>query len=330
MRGDAMPLLLTEADVKSMLTMPLAMELVELSFRRLSEGEAILQPRRRIRTPEKSILHYMAAADLAGGYMGMKIYSVAQGKARFMVPLFSTHTGEPLAFIEADYLGQMRTGAATGVATKFMARHDTTGGSRTMAIIGTGYQAQTQLEAAVLACRPEKSLAFGRDQQRREKFAEEMTSRIGVPVAAASSAQEAVRDADVIITMTSSVKPVLEGAWLKAGVHINAAGSNFAQKAELDAEAVRRCDVIAADSVEQSKMEAGDLIQAFGDDASRWNSVVEFADIVAGKVAGRTSANQITLFKSNGVATEDVVTAGRIYEIAKAKGIGRNVPMWEG
>ena len=321
-----MPLFLTEADVKSILTMPLAMELTELSFRRLGAGEAILQPRRRIRTPEKSILNYMAAADLVGGYMGMKIYSVAQGTARFMIPLYNSHTGEPLAFIEADYLGQMRTGAATGVATKFMARTST---SHIIAIIGTGYQAQTQLEATVLACKSEKVFAFGRDQQRREKFAEEMTARTGVPVTGASSAEEAVRDADILITMTSSVKPVVEGAWLKPGVHINAAGSNFAQKAELDAEAVRRCDVIAADSVEQSKMEAGDLIQAFGEDASRWNSVLEFADIVSEKIPGRTNANQITLFKSNGVATEDVVTAGRIYEMAKQRGIGRNIPMWE-
>src|ERR1700690_4185856 len=168
-----MPLLLTEADVKSVLTMPLAMEMVELSFRRLGAGEAILQPRRRIRTPEKSILHYMAAADLTGGYMGMKIYSVAQGSARFMIPLFSSHTGEALAFIEADFLGQLRTGAATGVATKFMGGPNILAASRTIGIIGTGYQAGTQLEAAVLACKAEKALAFGRDPQRREKFAAE-------------------------------------------------------------------------------------------------------------------------------------------------------------
>ena len=155
-----------------------------------------------------------------------------------------------------------------------------------MGIIGTGLQARTQLEAVAAARKIERIRAFGRDAQRREKFAKEMTLRLGIPVTPASSAEEAVRGADIVITATTSKTPVLEGRWIEPGTHISAIGVNFAEKREIDTEAVRRCDVIAADSVEQSKIESGDLIQAFAGDESRWATVREFADIIVGKVPG--------------------------------------------
>jgi len=319
------PLLLTEADVKAILTMPLTLELVEESFQRLADGSAINHSRRRLQFPGKAILNYMAAADATGGYVGLKIYSISREGARFVVPLFNAQSGELAALIEADYLGQMRTGAASGIATKFMARDD----ACTVAIIGTGLQARTQLEAVCGVRRLERIRAFGRDPVRREQFSKEMSTKLGVPVTAAVSAEEAVRGADIVITSTTSKEPVLDGRWIERGAHINAIGVNFAQKRELDSEAVRRADVIAADSVEQSKVEAGDLIQGFGDDLSRWASVRELADIVAGKVPGRTSRDQITLFKSNGLAIEDIVVAGRVYETAKERRMGREVPMWQ-
>jgi len=320
-----MPLLLTEADVESILTMPLALELVETSFRRLADGSAVSHSRRRLHVPGKTLLNYMAASDATGGYLGLKIYSISRGAARFVVPLFRAESGEMVALIEADYLGQMRTGAASGVATRVMARED----ARTVGIIGTGLQARTQLEAVAFARKPERVRAFGRDSQRRETFAKEMTKRLGVAVTPVSSAEEAVRGADVLITSTTSKTPVVEGRWLERGTHINAIGVNYAEKSEIDAEAVRRCDLIAADSVEQSKIEAGDLIQGFGDDASRWAAVRELSEIVAGKIPGRTSRDQITLFKSNGIAIEDIVVGGRIYELARERGLGREVPMWQ-
>lgn len=320
-----MPLLLTEADVRAILTMPLALEAVETAFRRLGDGAAVSHSRRRLNIPGKTMLNYMAAADVAGGYLGLKIYSISRGAARFVVPLFRAETGELVALIEADYLGQMRTGAASGVATRVMARED----ARTAGIIGTGLQARTQLEAVAMARKLERVRAFGRDVQRREKFAEEMTRRLGVPVMPASSAEEAVRGADIVITSTTSKTPVVAGRWIEPGAHINAIGANFAEKRELDAEAVRRCDVIAADSVEQAKIESGDLIQGFADDESRWASVREFADVVTGKAAGRTSRDQVTLFKSNGIAIEDIVVAGRTFELTRERGIGREIPMWE-
>ena len=267
----------------------------------------------------------MAASDSAGGYVGLKIYTASPSGVRFLVPLFSGQSGELLALIEANHLGQIRTGAASGVATRVMARAD----AHTAGLVGTGFQARTQLEAVALVRKLEQVRAFGRNAERREQFAKDMTAKIGVPVTPVASAEEAVRGADILITSTNSTKPVVEGRWLERGVHINAIGVNFADRCEIDGEAVRRADVIAADSVEQSKIEAGDLILAFGEDAQRWTQVRELSDIVSGKSPGRTSRDQITLFKSNGIAIEDVVVAGRIYELARERGMGREVPMFQ-
>src|SRR5580658_6213231 len=189
-----MPLLLTEADVKAILTMPLALELVEESFRRLADGTAVSHPRQRLRLAEKGFLHYMAASDSTGGYLGLKIYTVSPSGVRFLVPLFSGHTGELLALIEANYLGQARTGAASGVATKSLARED----ARIAAMIGSGLQAQTQLEAVALARKLDLVRVYSRDAARRETFAKGMTAKIGVRVAAVASAEEAVRGADIV------------------------------------------------------------------------------------------------------------------------------------
>jgi len=319
-----MPLLLTETDVKSILTMPLAMEAVEDSFRRLADGRALLHSRQRLHVPGKSYLHYMAAADSTTGYMGLKIYTSSREGLRFLVPLFQAESGDMVALIEANYLGQMRTGAASGVATRVLARTE----ARTIGIIGTGLQARTQLEAIAQVRKIESIRAFGRDSSRREQFARDMSERLKIPVAAAGSAEEAVRNADVVVTSTTSTNPVLEGRWLTPGIHMNAIGANFPNRRELDDEAVRRSHVIAADSREQSKLEAGDLIRFFGDDDLRWSTVGELAGIVAGQVPGRTSPDQITLFRSNGIATEDIVVAGRIYELARERGLGKQVAMW--
>jgi alanine dehydrogenase len=320
-----MTLFLTEADVRSLLTMPIAIEVVEESLRAQGKGELILHPRRRIKTPDNALLHYMAAADTVRGFIGMKIYTVARGVARFVVPLFRSTTGEMAALIEADALGQIRTGAASGVATKYLANAN----ARTAGIIGTGYQARTQLEAVAAVRRLEHVRAYGRDPERRQKFCREMSERIGVVVEPATSGKDAVKDAEILITATTANNVVLEGAWLTPGTHINAMGANWPQKRELDSAAVARASKIVVDSIEQAKMEAGDLIQAFGDDAARWNSVQELADLVVGKTKGRNSADEITLFKSNGIATWDLAAAVRVYEMAIERGIGKTIPLWE-
>jgi alanine dehydrogenase len=320
-----MTLLLTEADVRSLLTMPIALEVVEESLRLQGKGELIVHPRRRVKLPDNGLLHYMAAADPVHGYVGMKLYTVVRGSARFVVPLFRSTTGELAALVEADALGQIRTGAASGVATKYLANAS----ARLACIIGTGYQARTQLEAVAAVRRLDRVRAFGRDPERRAAFCREMSDRIHVPVEPANSAEEAVRGAEIIITATTAAKVVLEGAWLAPGVHINAMGANWPQKRELDAAAVDRANLIAVDSIEQSKMEAGDLIQAFGDDASRWREVRELAEVLAGKAPGRTGVEQITLFKSNGIAAWDLAAAARVYEMAVARNMGQPIPIWQ-
>jgi alanine dehydrogenase len=320
-----MALLLSEADVKSILTMPLALEAVENSFLRLADGNAVMHPRQRLHLTGKSYLHYMAAGDGSSGYIGLKIYTSSREGLRFLVPLFNAESGDLVALLEADRLGQMRTGAASGVATRLMARPD----ARIAGIIGTGLQARTQLEAIALVRKLEKIHAYGRDEQRREQFGQEMTALLGVTVTPVNSAEEAVRHADILITSTTTTNPVVEGRWLKPGTHINAIGANFPQKRELDAEAVRLCDIIAVDSRQQSREEAGDLIHVFGDGASQWDKVHELADIVGGTIPGRTDPSQITLFKSNGIAIEDVVVAGRVFEIARARGMGREIHLWQ-
>ena len=320
-----MTLLLNESDVRALLTMPLALEAVEESLLLQGKGELSLHPRRRLRLPDNAFLHYMAAGDPVHGYMGMKLYTIARGVARFVVPLFRSTTGEMAALIEADALGQIRTGAASGVATKYLANSN----ARSACIIGTGYQARTQLEAVAAVRRLERVRAFGRDPERRAQFCREMSARIGVEVEPADSGEEAARGAEIVITATSALKIVLDGSWLSPGTHINAIGANFPQKRELDDAAIGRADVIAVDSIEQAKMEAGDLIQAFSEDASRWAAVHELSGIVAGKAPGRINANQITLFKSIGIATWDLAVAVRAYELAIARGMGRSIPLWD-
>ncbi len=319
-----MAILLREADVRAVLTMSLALEAVEEGFRRLAQGNAILHSRQRLHMPGIGFLHYMAAGDLTTGYAGLKIYTSARGALRFLVPLVRPQTGELVALLEADYLGQVRTGAASGIATRYMARAD----ARTVGIVGTGLQARTQLEAMVAVRRIERVRAFGRDPGRRAQFAREMAERLGVPVEPVSSAEDAVRTVDIVITATDASKPVVEGRWLGPGVHINAIGANFPQKRELDDEAVRRADFIAVDSRQQSKLEAGDLILSFGEQEDRWASVRELADIVSGRMPGRSDDRQITLFKSNGIAIEDIVVAGRVVELAQERGLGERVELW--
>ena len=320
-----MTLLVKEADVRALLTMPAALELVEDSLRHQGQGELILHPRRRVRLPENQLLHYMAAADPVRGYIGMKLYTVVRGVARFVVPLFRAATGEMAALIEADALGQIRTGAATGVAAKYLANAD----ARTACIIGTGYQARTQLQAVAAVRRLQRVRAFGRDPKRRAKFCTEMSEAIGVGVEPAGSSEEAVRGTEIVITATAATQVVLQGSWIEPGMHITAMGANWAQKRELDSAAVDRANIVCVDSIEQSKMEAGDLIQAFGEDQSRWNAVQELSQIVAGKEPGRSSGDQITMFKSNGIATWDLAAAVHVYELAIAQGRGESIPLWE-
>jgi alanine dehydrogenase len=319
-----MTLHISEAEVRTLLTMPMAVDAVEEISRKQASGEVVVHPRRRFELPGGSFFHYMAAADYTAGYLAMKQYTYVRGKLRFLVPFYEVATGDLLALIEADYMGQLRTGAASGVATKYLARRD----ARVAAIIGTGGQAKTQLEAIATVRRLQSAQVYGRNVRRREDFCKEMTERIGIPVRPAASAAEAARGADIVCTATTAADPVVYGADLATGMHINAIGANHAHKRELDNEAIAGADVIVVDSVEQSRQEAGDLILAFHGDESCWTGVKRLADVVAGKTSGRTSESEVTLFKSNGIASWDLAVAIKVYGLARQKGMGRELPLW--
>jgi alanine dehydrogenase len=318
-----MTLHINEAEIRSVLTMAMALEAVEDSLRKQARGEVVVQPRRRFELP-KGFYHYMAAADYSGGFVAEKQYTYVAGKIRFLVLLYEMATGDLVAQIEADYMGQLRTGAASGVATKFMSRRD----ARIAAIIGTGGQARTQLEAVAGVRKLEMARAYGRDVSRREKFCSDMAERLRIPVYAADSAAQAIEGADIVCTATTASHPVVTGSDIVAGMHLNAIGVNHAHKQELDEAAVRRTDIIAVDSIEQSREEAGDLIMAFGQDESKWSSVKVLADIVDGKISGRPNDSAVTLFKSNGIASWDLAVAVRVWSLAREKSLGRNLPLW--
>jgi ornithine cyclodeaminase/alanine dehydrogenase-like protein (mu-crystallin family) len=320
-----MTLHISEAEVRAVLTMPMAVQAVEDISRKQATGEAVVHPRRRFELPGGGFFHYMAAADFSTGFVAMKQYTYVRGKLRFLVPLYEMATGDLLAMIEADYMGQLRTGAASGVATKYLARKD----SRVAAIIGTSGQAKTQLDAIAVVRKLESARAYGRDAAKREKFCAEMSARLGIPIQPCTSAVEAVHGADIVSTATTASQPVVSGADLSPGVHINAIGANHAHKRELDDEAVASADVIVVDSVEQSRQEAGDLIIAFHGDEICWTGVKKLSEIVAGKASGRTSDTEVTLFKSNGIASWDLAVAMKVYAAAREKKLGRELPFWK-
>ena len=317
-----MALFLTEADVGRLANMPMALEAVEAAFRLHGEGKADNAPRRRCHL-EGGLLHVMSASLPSLGLAGLKSYTSIAGKARFHVLLYSASTGELLAAIEGDRLGQLRTGAATGVATRHMAREE----AARLGIFGTGYQARTQLEA-VCAVRPIKTIvAYGRDADRRQAFCKEMTEKLGLGVYPAASPEEAAREMDVVVTATSAKEPVLRGEWLAPGAHVNAVGSNFLAKREIDDEAIRRSACVIVDSLEQARLESGELAHAVEAEAFYWEDARELGSVVTGEFPGREDASEITLYKSHGIALEDVALAGRIYDAARASGAGEKVPL---
>jgi ornithine cyclodeaminase/alanine dehydrogenase-like protein (mu-crystallin family) len=301
---------LSEDDVRRLLPMRDAIAQVRLAFESLVAGSAINQPRRRLFVPQGSVLHLMAAC--CGPYFGAKIYStnVKKGAAHFHFLLYDSATAEPLALMEANSLGRIRTGAASGLATGLMAPPEV----ESVALLGSGFQAWTQLEAVLAVRNPRQVRVFSRSEEKRTDFAARAAGAFNVDVRAADSAEQAVRGADIIITATYAKDPVLEDAWVRPCAHINAAGSNQAARRELPAGLVRRAALIAVDSLEQARIEAGDLLLALPE--NEWDTLplVELQALVAAKEFRRPDG--ITIFESLGLAVEDVAAAALVYERA--------------
>ena len=299
---------LTEADVRRLLPMRDAVRLMRETFEALRDGKAVNQPRRRLTTKEGSVLHALAGAW--GGYFGTKIYSThVKHGAHFFFLLFDSATAKPLAMMEANYLGQIRTGAASGHATDMLANPD----ASVLAVIGSGFQARSQAEAIACVRNLREVRVFSRDARNRERFAEELRTSLGLNARAAGSAEDAARGADIVATATWAKDPVIENGWVADGAHVNAMGSNNAQRREIPADLVARASIVAVDSIEQAKMEAGDLLLAWTDEDWSTPRLRELKDLTA---RARQSRGEVTIFKSIGLGVEDVSAGAFVYEQA--------------
>jgi ornithine cyclodeaminase/alanine dehydrogenase-like protein (mu-crystallin family) len=314
-------LYLTEDDVRELLDMPLAIDVVEEAFRRLADAQAVNVPRTRAAAPG-IMLHSMSAAAEYLGYVGWKAYTTTRAGAVFHVGLYEAAGGAPAALIEADYLGQLRTGAASGVATESMARPDVA----TVGLFGAGKQAATQLKAVCTVRRIERVEVYSPSALRREAFAARMSEICGTQVLPVHAPEQAAAEKDVVICATTSKTPLFEGRILEPGVHLNVVGSNFLTKTEIDLETVRRADTIVCDSIEACRNEAGDFVEALEAGVTDWRLMYELADVVAGRQTGRAHPEQITLFKSVGLAIEDVALGVELLKRARAEGLGRALP----
>ena len=311
-----MPLYLTERDVEELLTPAEAVDAVEACFRRLAGGAVTNLPRTRLALEDGS-LAVMAAADRELGYAGVKSYVAVPGSgARFAVLLFRADEPELAAVVEADRLGQLRTGAASGVAARHLARPD----ARSLGVIGCGWQAESQV-ACIRAAVPtiDRVTAFCRTEAALEAFCE----RVG---AEAAEAHSEAGDADVVVTATTSRDPVLRGEWLRDGALVCAIGANVRSSRELDNAVLERAAFVCCDSREQARVESGDLVEPVEQGLLDWLEVHEFQDVVAGHVQGRHDPQDVIVFKSNGIAAWDVAVAAAVVERARERGVGLELP----
>ncbi len=317
-----MPLFLSENDVKTVLTVDMAMAGVESAHRDLALGQASDTPRARSRLPQ-TVLHILQGALPTQGVIGYKAYTSNRSGNRFFVHLFDAASGRLRAVIEADYLGMMRTGAASGVAAKWLARPD----SRVAGVFGAGWQAEGHIRAICAALPLEQVKVFSRRGDRLAAFCERLTAITGVAVLPASSAEEAVCGSDLIGTVTTAGQPLFDADWLEAGVHINAAGSNALIRQELSEAAVRRCELLAVDAVPTALAEAGDLLPLLEKGRLHPRQLVELGEVIIGRHPGRSGTGEITLFESQGMAIQDLAVALRVLEAAQAQGLGETLPM---
>jgi ornithine cyclodeaminase/alanine dehydrogenase-like protein (mu-crystallin family) len=308
------PLYLTESDVAELLSPNDAIEAVEESFWRLARGAVDNRPRERIPTEEGQFA-VMPCVDRELGYAGLKTYVWLPNGTPFLVVLFSTADARVEAVIEADRMGQLRTGAASAVAARHLAR----AGAASLGVIGCGWQAESQV-ACIRAAVPsiDRTVVYCRNEERLARFC------------AANDCEpaESPRDAaaqHVVVTVTTSRDPVLRGEWLPDGALLCAVGANDPRARELDNVVLERASFVCCDSREQARRESGDLIEPVEHGVLDWLEVHELQEVVAGEVAGRQGDDDIVLFKSNGIAAWDLAAAARVVELARERGVGREL-----
>jgi len=306
-----MPLYLTEQDVAELLSPADAVGAIEACFRRMAAGSVENRPRYRLGL-EGGALAVMAAADLELGYAGAKVYAGFRDGTRFTVLLYRADVPELVAVLEADKLGQLRTGAASGVAAKHLAAS----GARSLGVIGCGWQAESQL-ACIRAALPglEEVVVYCRTEERLRAFCEEHGAEAG-------ESHQDPAGCDVVVTATTSSDPVLRGEWLRPGALVCAVGANDGRRRELDNVVLERAAFVCCDSVENARLESADLAEPVESGVLDWLEVHELQEVVAGDVAGRQSDEDVVVFKSNGLAAWDVAVAAAVVERARSAGAG--------
>ncbi len=314
-----MTIFLREADVKALLTMDATITALESAFREWAAGRATNQPRRRV--AGGSTLATMSAALPSSGLIGFKAYTHGPNGARFWVSLFDASDGRPRALMEADWLGRMRTGAASGLATKYMARPE----ASIFTIIGAGSQALTQVLAVGAVRSLREVRVFSRDAGHRAAFAARLNAELDMPVRPMASLRDAIDGADIMTTITWAAQPIFPGEWLQAGQHLNVCGSNYPDRREVDGRTIARADLLVADDIDAARLEAGDLILGERDGQLSWGRVRTLRDLVAGAM-GQRQPSDVTLFKSVGLAIEDVAAGAVVLQLAESRGVGVPLP----
>ncbi len=317
-------LILNESEVTALLTMEDTLPIVEEALRDYGEGKAINYSRYRLFSLN-SVLNVMSGALPRVKSSGLKVYTASRTITRFLALLHDSESGEWLSIMAANKLGQMRTGATTGIATKYLARRDAVN----LGVYGSGWQARSQVEAVSKVRKLQEIRCYSPNPTHTRSFVHEVTQSLGIETLPMERPQSVAEESDIIVTVTNAKEPVVRGEWLREGVHLNGVGANDLHRRELDSPAIEKCDLIFVDSLEQSKLESGDLVAPVSEGLLEWGRVMEIGKLVAGKVEGRSTENQITLFKSNGLAIEDVALARHIYELAVSRGVGRDVEFFK-
>ena len=294
---------------------------VEESLLQQARGTAVNLPRGHSIAGPGVFLAYMQAVLHEQGVAGFKTYTASSQDYRFLVYLISAESGRLLAIIEANRLGQLRTGAATGISVKHMSRN----GRQVVGILGSGFQAGTQLEALCQVRDVESALVYSRNSAHRSAFADKTSRELGLTVRAVDTARDVVDASDILVTITSSRTPVLEGSWLRPGMHVAAVGGANEYVTELDDDAILRPEILVVDSIAQAKMECGELLMPASRGLILWEQVRELWEVVGGTVPGRRGDDEVTLFKSLGMAIWDVAVAKAVYDKALAYGVGVRV-----
>jgi ornithine cyclodeaminase/alanine dehydrogenase-like protein (mu-crystallin family) len=316
--SDQSPLWISEADVVSMMSLGDAINALERGLGAEARGDAQNMVKTHVTWGQGSTLHAIGAVFAKDGFVGTKTWAHTEGGATPLLVLFDSGDGSLKAVIEAFALGQMRTGAASGVATRWLAAE----GAGELAIIGAGKQAATQV-AAVVAVRPIRRVrVFGRNEERRAKFVARVTDEFGIEVVATSNVSEAVAGAPIITVVTRSTEPILFADMVGRGAHINAVGAITPERAEIARDVLERCGHVVVDTIPSAQKLSRELIEYFGAEASGWEPVKSLASVVA---AGRPRAasDDLTLFKSMGMGISDLALGIELYHEATRRGLGR-------